>query len=83
MPTTDQITEAGRTPLRQALDNADYARAWNKEIKAGRRFYAISPLTGLFADVTQFRVRKGWLQAKSLRTGKWLGVTFDTVRRSA
>lgn len=62
--------------------NSRQARAWNKEIKDGASFYAISPLNGLYSDVTQFRTYKGHLQAKSLRTGKWLGVTFASVRKA-
>lgn len=67
---------------REAYDNGCYARAWNKEIKKGRLFYAISPLTGQSTPVCQFRTRKGHLEAKSERTGNWLGVAHESVRRS-
>lgn len=69
--------------LRETLDNQDYARAWNKEIKAGRHFYAASPLTDNLCPVEQFRTRSGRLEAKSEQTGRWLQVSFERVRRSA
>lgn len=68
--------------LRQSLDNQYHAREFNAHIRKGRNFYAISPLTKQVASVTQFRTRKGHLQAQSERTGKWLGVTIESVRMS-
>jgi hypothetical protein len=65
--------------LRQSLDNQFYAREFNAKIRKGKSYYAISPLTNQHSAVTQFRTRKGSLQAKSERTGKWLGVTVESV----
>lgn len=70
-------------PLRERLDAQDRARAFNRNIKQGKRYYAISPLAahhGRMTPVTKFRVRKGGLQAQSQYTGNWFGVTFENVR---
>lgn len=68
--------------LSERLDNEACAREWNKQIREGRTFWAASPLNGQHATVTQFRSRKGHLQGKSERTGKWLGVTRESAMRS-
>ena len=69
--------------LSERLDNEACAREWNKQLRGGKTFWAVSPLNGQHAAVVKFRARKGHLQGQSERTGKWLGVTRESVRRSA